>query len=91
MMITFNTLNPSKYFWLFSSANTCFWISSLGYPQESHLETSFTIEGNSELHIVLLQILLIILWPCCIANAALLAKCCPQLFCDVWSRWSDEG
>ena len=29
-MITFSTLNPSKYFWLFSSANTCFWISSLG-------------------------------------------------------------
>ena len=28
--------------------------------------------------------------PCCIANAALLAKCLPQLFCDVWSEWSDE-
>ena len=58
--------------------------------RESHLEASLTIEGNGELHIVLLQILLIILRPCCIANAALLAKCCPQLFCDVWSEWSDE-
>ena len=62
----------------------------VGIHRESHLEASLAVEGDGELHVVLLEILLVKLRPCCVANASLLAECFPQLFCDVWSEWSDE-
>ena len=62
----------------------------VGIHREGHLETSLAVEGDGELHVVLLEILLVKLRPCCVADASLLAECFPQLFCDVWSEWSDE-
>ena len=68
----------------------CYHLLGGGIGREEHVEAYFAVELHAELHACLHEILLFVLRPAGVANAAFATQCFPEFFGDVRGEGSAE-